>query len=179
MLVGGFDIGQKTDHSVLVTLRDIDDGETWLVEDVCQLPLGLPFKEQLARLQSRLDNLDMLAIDSGGTGQAVAEIITGANLKKTVPIVIMGGTSKGKLVKGRVVVGKSYLVQGVLNMIATGWLAVAPDAGGRDVLQLEMKAFQYKPGGRFRKAEAAPGEHDDAVMALSLAAYLARTLVRV
>ncbi len=176
--IGGLDVGQKTDHSALSTLREVDHGEQWAVESVVQLPLGLSFRGQVARLQPAIDRLDMLIVDSGGTGQAMPEFLHGAKLQKLVPAVIIGGTSKGKLIKGRVSVGKTYLVQGLLNMIHTEWLTVDPDAPGRDVLFRELKAFQYVKYGKFRKAEAAKGHHDDCVLSLCLAAYLARTTVR-
>jgi len=36
---------------------------------------------------------------------------------------------------------------------------------------VEMRAFEYLLGGRFRRLTARPGQHDDAVLALALALF--------
>jgi len=41
---------------------------------------------------------------------------------------------------------------------------------------VEMRAFEYLPGGRFRRMEARSGQHDDAVLAVALGAFLARRM---
>ncbi len=178
MRLGGLDVGQKADHSVLTTLREVDHGEQWAVESVLHLPLGLPFREQTARLQPAIDQLEMLIVDAGGTGQAMPELIQGARLQKLVPAVIIGGTSKGKIVKGRVTVGKAYLINGLLNMVATDWIRVDADAPGRELLMDEMRHFMWAKDGKFKKAEADKGHHDDALLSCALAGFLARTLDR-
>nr|WP_321254228.1 hypothetical protein [uncultured Ruegeria sp.] len=180
MIIGGLDCGQKVDHSVLTTLREGSgiDADEWGVSRVTKVPLGLSFKRQQKILQPELDELDMLIIDAGGTGQGWAETISGARLTKIVPAVIIGGTSKGRLVKGRVSVGKTYLVTSMLNMLSQRWLVIDPAAPGREILREEMANFMWAADGRNRKAEAAKGFHDDAVMSAALAAFLARTLAR-
>lgn len=180
LLLGGLDVGQQTDHTVLATLCEADgiDDELWVVDRVDRLPLRMPFREQLTTLQTQLDRLDMLIVDSGGTGQALPELINGNRLQRLVPAVIVGGQAEGRVTKGRVVVGKSRLIGGLMHMVMSSWLRVDPSAPGADLLRDEMAAFRYVQNGRFRKMEAARGHHDDAVMAVALAAYLARTLVR-
>ena len=150
------------------------DATTWVVERVTQLPLGLPYAEQIRLLQPEIDALDHLAIDAGGSGQALPELVQGARLKTLVPVVITGGTGKGKVVKGRVTVGKSALIQGMMQQVYHRELRVDPGAPGRDLLLAEMRSFRYLPDRRFRRMEAARGAKDDAVLATSLAAYLSR-----
>lgn len=173
MRVGGLDVGVFADHSVLAVLdREAGvDVDCWVVRKIIQMPLRVPMARQIPVLKPDLDTLDILAVDAGGSGQGVPDLITAP---RVVPIVITGGTGKGKLTKGRVTVGKSHLIQGMMQMMYHRELRVDPSAPGRDLLRREMQAFQYQPNGRFRKAEAAPGEHDDSVLALSLAAYIAR-----
>ncbi len=61
-------------------------------------------------------------------------------------------------------------------MMAHREIRVAPDAPGRELLMAEMRAFEYLPDGRFRRMEARAGQHDDAVMAVALGAYLAQRM---
>ena len=103
--VGGLDVGQLTDHTVLATLQP-EDGR-WVVDGVYQLPLQVPYSRQLRLLQPHLDLLTHLAIDAGGSGQGLPEHISGNRLKHLVPVVITGGGGKGRVVKGRVTVGKT------------------------------------------------------------------------
>lgn len=171
--VGGFDVGQFADHSVLSILEPEEGPDTtcWVVTAVHQLPLRIPLRQQVRLLQPHLDTLTDLAVDAGGSGQGVPELITGP---RVVPMVIVGGTSKGRVTKGRVTVGKTALIQGMMQMLFHQELRVAPSAPGRDLLRQEMQAFEYHPDGRFRKMEARRGQHDDAVMSVALAAFLAR-----
>lgn len=170
--VGGLDVGQFADHSVLSILDQAEE-QSWVVSEVIQLPLQIPLKQQIQLIQSKLDTLTDLAVDAGGSGQGVPELITGP---RVVPVVITGGSGKGKITKGRVTVGKTSLIQGMMQMVYHRELRVAPNAPGRDLLRQEMQAFQYMSDGRFRKMEAQRGQHDDAVMSVSLAALLARRL---
>lgn len=85
-------------------------------------------------------------------------------------------SAKGRVIKGRVAVGKSSLIQGMMQQVYHRELRVDPEAPGRNLLEREMRAFQYMSNGRFRKMEAKSGEHDDAVIAVSLACWLARRI---
>lgn len=178
MRVGGLDVGQLADPSVLATLHATEGANStcWIVDGIHALPLKMPFSAQLRALQPHLERLDHLAFDAGGVGQSLGENIHGARLQSLVPMVIVGGTAKGKPVNGRVTVGKTVLIRGMMEMIHLGELRVAPDAPGRDLLRAEMTAFEYLPDGRFRRMAAQRGQHDDAVMAVALGAYLARRI---
>jgi hypothetical protein len=179
MIVGGLDIGQKTDHTCLVTMQEQDglDATEWLITDVCQLLLQMPFRDQLDVLASRLSRLDAMAIDSGGTGQAVVELLGQPIIKHIVPMVIIGGTAEPRIVKGRVSVGKTKLVSSMMQAMFHKEMHVAPCCKGQELLLAEMQAFEWSKDGRFRKAEAAKGQHDDCVLALAMALVLARRLV--
>lgn len=163
------DVGQLTDHTVLTTLRPEGDG--WLVDGIYQLPLHIPYSRQLRLLRSHLDDITHLAVDAGGSGQGLPEHIHGPTV---VPMVITGGTGKGNHVNDRITVGKTYLIQGMMQQVYYKELRVDPHAPGADLLKAEMQAFRYMPNGRFRKMEAKAGQHDDAVMSLAIACWLAR-----
>ena len=175
MRVGGFDVGVFADHSVLSILEPEDgpDSTCWVAKEIIQMPLRVSVQQQLQALQPKLESLDTLAVDAGGSGQGVPDLITGP---RVVPVVITGGTGKGRVKDGRVTVGKSSLIQGMLQMVFHRELRVAADAPGRELLMREMRAFQYLPNGRFRQMEAQRGQHDDAVMSLAMAAFIARRI---
>jgi hypothetical protein len=166
--VGGLDVGQRADHSVLAVLRR--DPNRWAVERIDQLPLGLPFREQLALLQPQLDRFAALAIYTGGTGQALPELLE--TTAQVVPAVLVSGDSVPRNASGRLSVGKARAVHDLLRMIRQGLLVVDTAAPGRELLRAELARFTYTPGGRFKRMEASRG-HDDTVMALALAVQLA------
>jgi len=66
-------------------------------------------------------------------------------------------------------VGKARLLGSLVRVTAEGRFSVDPATPGADILLAEMAQFAHRPGGRM---EAAKG-HDDAVLALSLAVWLA------
>jgi hypothetical protein len=158
--LGGLDVGQRTDHSVLAVLRR--DPSRWAVEHVEQLPLGLPFREQLALLQPQLDRLAVLAIDTGGTGQALPELLD--TPARVISMVLVAGDSPPKTASGRLSVGRSRAVHDMLRMIRQGLLVVDTAAPGRELLRAELARFAYTPGGKFKRMEAERGHDDTAMM---------------
>ena len=166
--MGGLDVGQRTDHTALAVLRR--DPDRWAVERVDQLPLGLPFREQLELLQPQLDRLAVLVVDTGGTGQALPELMDTS--ARVVSAVLVSGDSAPRNASGRLSVGKARAVHNLLRMIRKGLLVVDRNALGRDLLRAELARFAYTPGGKFKRMEAKRG-HDDTVMALALAVQLA------
>lgn len=167
--IGGLDLGQKTDFSCLISLKDRGTGG-WIVERIDRPPMGLAFRDQLELLHASLDRLDCCAVDTGGTGQAVPELMD--QQLRIVPVVIAGGSAPAKQTKGRVTIGKATLTKGLLRLIRSGLLRVDPAAPGRDQLRQELVDFSYVESSGFRRMEARRG-HDDTVMALALAVWLA------
>ncbi|WP_170756416.1 hypothetical protein [Ruegeria lacuscaerulensis] len=172
MRIAATDIGQKTDPTAHVQLRLEDD--IWLVELVRQLPLQTSFRDMADMLQPDVDRVSHWAYDSGGTGQSFAEFVDTSGLRAVVPIVISGGQAKPHIVKGRVVASKAGLIGGLQQMMYHRELVVPQDCPGRSVLMSEMQNFVRKPNGRHTKMEAAGNSHDDTVLALAMAALLAR-----
>ena len=103
-------------------------------------------------LESPLEQLDCCAVDTGGTGQAVPELMD--QKLRIVLIVIVGGSAVAKQTKGRVTIGKVTLIKGLLRLIRQGRLQVAPDATGRDLLRAELAQFSYIKGGVFKRMSA-------------------------
>ena len=134
---------------------------------------GAGFLGQLDDLAPGLATLDALALDVGGVGAALPELIEGY-LKPgciLLPISIVGGMSE-RHHAGRSSVGKLRLIGSLVRVATEGRLTIDPVAPGADILLSEMAAFAHREGG---KMEAAKG-HDDAVLATALGVWLALRL---
>ena len=170
-LVGGLDLGQRVDHTVLVTAEVV--GPNITVQEVVQLPLGISFAEQLALLALDRRGLDVLAVDSSGIGQSVAEQIVTRLGGTVVQVVTTSGSIPPRYRRRRVSVSKEWLVRKLLDLAGSGRLAINPNAPGRDLLRRELASFELHPTAEGQRLEASKGEHDDSVMALGLATLAA------
>src|SRR4051794_35991293 len=173
--VAGLDLARRRDHSALVLLAG--EPARLTVTAALRLPQA-PLREQFALIAPHLAGLDLLVFDQGGLGDAAAEL-----LPKTPPHIgvclVAGDRPLARSADGgRLVVGKSWLIQRLSAAMRSGTLTVAERAPGRDLLRKELAQFAFKPGsrGRFR-LEAARG-HDDLVIAAALAA-LASDLAKI
>ncbi len=160
--VGGLDLARRRDFSALVTLEIA--AERAVVTRALRLP-QMPYYEQLALINPLISDLDRLAYDAGGVGDAVAELLP----EDAIPIIIIAGECAPIARNGRVSVGKSWLVRQVLRLAGLGRLVVAPDCPGASDLKRELTAFAAMPTGRGVRLEARGRAHDDLVLALSLA----------
>ena len=166
ILVAGLDLARRRDHSALVLLDVEPDRLT--VSAALRLPQA-PLRQQFGLVAPHLAGLDLLVFDQSGLGDTAAEL-----LPKTPPHVgvclLAGDRPLARSAQGdRLVVGKSWLIQGLGAAMRSGALTVAEKAPGRELLRRELAQFGFKPGaqGRFR-LEAARG-HDDLVIAAALA----------
>ena len=163
--VGGLDLAKARDHSALVTLAVGRDH--LVIERALRLP-HRPYREQIAALTPLLCDLRCVAYDAGGVGSAVGELLPA----HAVPVLITAGdsvTQHGPCWH----VGKTRLVRDLLHLAQAGRLVVDPDCPGADDLRRELEAFRASPTRRGVKLEARRG-HDDLVMALALATFVAR-----
>src|SRR3954468_5057080 len=125
MLVAGLDLARRSDHSALVLLDVAPDRLT--VSVALRLPQA-PLRQQFALIAPHLAGLDLLVFDQSGLGDAAAEL-----LPKTPPhlgVCLIGGD--GPLTRSaggdRLVLGKSWLIQGLGSAIRSGALTVADHA---------------------------------------------------
>jgi hypothetical protein len=116
-LVAGLDLARRRDHSALVLL-DVEP-ERLTVTAALRLPQA-PLSQQFTLIAPHLAGLDLLLFDQGGLGDAAAEL-----LPKTPPhigICLIGGdrpltrSAQG----GRLVVGKSWLIQRLGTAMRSG-----------------------------------------------------------
>ena len=180
ILVAGLDLARRRDHSALVLLDVEPDRLT--VSAALRLPQA-PLRQQFGLVAPHLAGLDLLVFDQSGLGDAAAELLPKTATQIGVCLVA-GDRSLARSAQGdRLVVGKSWLIQGLGAAMRSGALTVAEKAPGRELLRRELAQFVFKPGAQGRlRLEAARG-HDDLVIATALAVIAAdvaasRTLKR-
>ena len=123
LTVGGLDLARRRDFSALVTLEIA--AERAVVTRALRLP-QMPYREQLALVAPILADLDALAYDAGGVGDAVGELLPTAS----IPVVIVAGEGAPVMRNGRLSVGKAWLIGRVLRLAGSGRLTVLPDCPG-------------------------------------------------
>lgn len=153
----GLDLAKRSDYSALVIL----DGQRKQIRAALRLPHA-DFAEQMGSIMPMLRQAKAVAVDRGGVGDAVIEMLP--RFLKVMPVLITGG---GSVVErnGLVTVGKRALIE----LILKAGVSVAEDAPGREELKAEMAAFAVKVGSKGNlKMEARSGSHDDLVIATGL-----------
>jgi len=158
----GLDLAKRSDYSALVIL----DAQRKQIRAALRLPHA-DFAEQIGSIMPMLRQAKAVAVDRGGVGDAVIELLP--RFLKVIPVLITGGGSvvdRGGLVS----VGKRPLIE----LILKAGVSVAEDAPGREELKAEMAAFAVKVGAKGNlKMEARAGAHDDLVIAAGLAVLAA------
>lgn len=160
----GLDLAKRSDYSALVIL----DANRRQIRSALRLPHA-DFKDQINLILPMLSQAKAVAVDRGGVGDAVIELLP-AGLR-IIPVLITGSGSiaVGKA-GGVVAAGKRPLIE----LILKSGISVAEDAPGREDLRAELAAFAVKAGARGRiKLEARSGSHDDLVIAAGLAVLAA------
>lgn len=158
----GLDLAKRSDYSALVFL----DANRRQILSAMRLPHA-DFTDQIGSIMPMLRKAKAIAVDRGGVGDAVIELLP--RILKVIPVLITGG---GSVVKrnGLVSVGKRPLIE----LILRSGVSVAEDAPGREDLKAEMAAFALKAGAKGHlKMEARAGAHDDLVIAAGLAVLAA------
>jgi hypothetical protein len=132
--VGGLDLAKRTDFSALVTL-EVEAGRV-TVTRALRLPQET-YDRQLEAVASILADLDRLAYDAGGVGDAVGERLPA----HSSPVLIVGGDAAPVARHGRVSVGKTWLIGQLLTLAGSGWLTIAANCTGALDLKWELQAF--------------------------------------
>ena len=143
--VGGLDLARRRDFSALVTLEVAAEGAT--VTRALRLPQA-PYREQLDLIAPLLADLDDLAFDAGGIGDAIGEHLP----PDAIPIVIVAGDGPPRLHQGRWRIGKVLLIQNVLVLAGRR----PPGRSGERAGSQSSPRRSSSISGRRRRAEA-PG----------------------
>ena len=145
----GIDLGKKSDYSTLIQLtgNEVVTCHRW--------PLETPYRQVLAEAKRYPGPA---AFDASGVGGAIVELWPSA-----LPVVITAGRKGPALGEDNIMrVSKQYLCQLVQRRLTT----LKVTAAGGPVLRDELVHFQ------FGTLAAAPGYHDDCIMALAICLLL-------
>ncbi|OYW07865.1 MAG: hypothetical protein B7X34_10025 [Acidobacteriia bacterium 12-62-4] len=183
----GLDLGKRQDHSALVVVEltwaqgprnHATQGFTRLpqltVRYAARLPLGyettgLPrFVRDAAQsfpLLAALRHPGTLLVDATGNGHTVIELLRGdRNGLLLKPVTISSGYKSRQLADNYYSIPRTDLLTRLKLLFERGLLKIERPAAGMDFLEREL--IQFEPSGRQQ-------EHDDLIMALSLAIWQA------
>jgi hypothetical protein len=140
-----------------------------------RLPLGVPYPaqvEHIRRLLHKLPGRVELAIDYTGVGRPVFDMFTFARVAP-IGVLITSGTTESW--DGAIcMVPKIILISRVQALLHQGLLKIQRDLPEAGILINELQNFrvEYTASGQLT-FNARSGKHDDLVLALSLAIWLA------
>lgn len=184
----GVDFGQKADYTALSVTEQIvsESGDChYHVRHLERLMIGIPYTEMTARIkmtydQSALTGTKRLIVDATGVGQPVVDMLDKIDLRP-IAITITGGNEINQVAWNRYHVPKRNLVSTLTHLLGTGRLKVASELAEASTLIHELKDFKVKID--LRTAHDAygawrEGEHDDIVLSLAVALWVAENAVR-
>lgn len=186
----GLDLGQKRDYTAFTILEELPP----LKEPKYALRYIERFRDQpypaIVRHVNRMFRSSelyhaqtLLAVDATGVGQGVVDYfreLDGTNelaVKRMLPICITAGASVTAK-KGVVNVPKQDLVAAVQRVLFQGRLAVAPSLPHARTLRNELENFEVATDEDSGRASynGRVGEHDDLVLSLAMALWMASTI---
>lgn len=143
-----------------------------------RLPLGTPYPRQVDRVLELLDTPALrgrhifLIVDAGGAGLPVVDLFRESGLSP-VPVTITGGTVVTGHYTAGINVPKRDLISAAQVMLQGGRLKVSPALQEADTLRKELESYQVKidPRTAHDSYDARSGQHDDLVLAVSLAVW--------
>ncbi|MEP6715176.1 MAG: hypothetical protein ABJC09_06355 [Terriglobia bacterium] len=190
----GLDLGRERDHAAIAVVERVDT-HTYAsppafhalhVLYLARIPLGTPYAEIVAGVRRLLLSEELrgrcaLAVDSTGVGAPVVEMLKDAGLECEIGAVTISGGERehrnGSFAGvTRWSVPKQDLISGLQLLLEKGQLRIAknlPAAGSLVRELMDMRAVR-KESGHTRLGADRSGEHDDLVIALSLAVWRAR-----
>ena len=175
----GLDPGKARDPTALALIESDYDDDIDRLRELHRFPLGTPLTELPALLTPRLTTPPLagrvrIAIDATGIGGAIVEL-----LRQRLPridvhaITITSGASvTGTRKDPRV--PKQDLIATTSVILEQGFLRIAKDMRETETLRDELLSFQQNSTEHGHDTfGATSGQHDDLVIALSLALWLA------
>lgn len=177
----GLDLGQVQDYSALAVLEWLPKEYSYAVRHLRRFPLGTPYPQichevRALVLRPPLVGKVQLVVDATGVGRPVLDIFRKAQLGHgVIGISIHGGdnVSREPAVSGYRV-PKRDLVSNLQLLFQARRLKISKDLPEAEVLAQELRSFrvQITESGNDTYGAWRSGEHDDLVLAVSLAAWL-------
>lgn len=172
----GVDVGQLTDFTALAVVERVADELRYECAHLQRLPLGTPYTEQVGEVASvyrRLCDLGQVRmfLDATGVGRALVDMFRRDGLVFKA-VTLTGGNAIGEPRRGEISVPKRDLVATTKAMLQTGRLRVASRLPDAPVLVRELLAMDVTLSAAAHDSYGArSGDHDDLVLALSLALW--------
>ena len=186
MFFVGLDLGQKRDYSALAVVERVEARLAWMgpapplgVRYLERMELGTPYPEVVARVSEILQDPKMLGqshlvVDATGVGAPVMDLLRAARLRANITAVIITGGDRAHYSGNQWYVPKRELLTGLEALLECGELRIAGKLreAARLVKEFESMQVEARVNGRWKMA--AEAEHDDLVLALSLACWRAK-----
>ncbi len=151
--------------------------KTYVTRHLQRFPLRTPYREVVAGVRRVLERPPLkgnyrLAVDATGVGVAVTDMLTDAGLRFR-SVTITGGERESRDGDDHRV-PKRNLISKAQVLLQNRRLKVVPSLAEAAALTQELTNFRYKisPGGHDSYEAWREGDHDDLVLALSLAVWL-------
>ena len=180
----GIDLGQRRDYSAIAVLEpaEVLTGEfdyeyrvpkkrlQYFVRHLERLRRGSPYPEVVHRIDALVRKLSetcyvVVAVDAGGPGMPVVDLLRKAHMPCTLNAVIITGGSLEARVHGVYTVPRKDLLQTIKLVLQTSQLRIPAEMPGSKDLLEELGTLKLTGGG---------DNHDDLAFALSLALWRAR-----
>jgi hypothetical protein len=176
----GLDLGQISDPSASVILEARGDGDerTFDCRHIEPYKLGTSYPAMVKAVQALLAREPLagdcrLAIDHTGVGRPVFDMFVEAELRP-IGITITGGTQWHKETWHQWHVSKIQLVSQVQRYLQSGRLRIGAKLPHAATLQ-ELRDFRVKISKAANETyDAREGAHDDLVLALAIALFVAQ-----
>lgn len=176
----GVDVGQAHDYTAVVIVERVEN--QLHVRHAERLPLGMSYPAQVGRVADLVSSPEMarnvlVALDSTGVGRAVTDLLREALEAFYTPmtaITITGGSTASRT-GSRWSIPKRDLIAAAQVAIQSKTLKVAAALPAAQLLADELAAYRVKVSddGRDSFGNGREAPHDDLVLALAIATYVA------
>jgi len=187
MFFVGLDLGQKRDFSALAVVERVDARLAWMgpapplgVRYLERMELGTPYPDVVDRVCEILQDPKMLGqshlvVDATGVGAPVMDLLRRARVRANITGVTITGGDRAHSSGDQWHVPKRELLTGLESLLECGEelrIAGKLREAARLVKEFESMQVEARVNGRWKMG--CEGEHDDLVLALSLACWRAK-----
>jgi len=181
MFYVGLDLGQKRDHAAIAVVEREPGEEAVRVRHLERMALGTPYPRVVKRVRELVQDEQIagqcaLAVDGTGVGAPVVDLLRESNLGCELAAVTISAGEHESVTGGMFSVPKRDLIAGVQVLLEQGELRIARDLCDTGALVRELLDVRMtmSGAGRVRLGADGAGEHDDLVIALALACWMAK-----
>ena len=197
----GVDLGQVSDFTALAVLEQPVPARRWqdpawpappvyALRHIERVPLGTPYPDVVRRVLAVLEAPGLsdvtLIVDQTGVGRAVVDLLRDALARRTRgqalyfwPATITAGQTATTTNDGALHVPKKDLIAALQLLLQKRRLQIARALPFAETLVKELENFRVKitPAGNEVFEAWREGQHDDLVLAVALAAWLAEIVL--